>query len=417
MPPDLNPMSRKPNEFMSSGEVARIPGTSSGKNGPIRVLHVAVSLEKSRGGTAQAPLSLCRALREHGVDAQIASALSAETAETSLARSYPDIPVHEFPTSFPRRFTGSAGLRKWLASEVGKFDLVEIHEIFAFPPLLGRLACNRAKVPYLLNIHNALNPRDLQKRRWLKWIFRRPFLIPLIRDARGLKATSQYEVDTMVEYVRPPEIHTLPLPVECPMGGGNPNAFRQRFNIPSDAIVVGCVGRLDGQKALEVLIESFGRILKDYPKAWLLLVGRGTPEYTERLQQLADQHQARARCTFTGFLSGVDKSSAFLAIDLYAQVSWYENFCISVAEAMAMGRPCLVSDQVGLASDVLAAGGGFICKTSVTNVVTGLRTALDTRSTWAELGDRARNYFLRNLTIAATTPKLIEIYRKIIQEG
>jgi len=351
------------------------------------------------------------------VDAQLVAAVNPKFAGASRALEYPDVPVHEFPTSFPRRFTGSSGLRRWLTANVARFDLVEIHEIFAAPPIYGHAACRRAGIPYLLNLHNGLNPRDLQKRKWIKLLFRHPFLIPLIRDARGVKATSQYELDTMVEYVKPASVHTLPLPVEAPLPGGDRVAFRAKWGIPADAFVVGCIGRIDGQKALELLIEAFVQFLPSHPSAWLLLAGSGTIEYTDHIRRLISRHQIESRCVLPGFVSGVDKSSAFLAIDLYAQVSWYENFCIAVAEAMAMGRPCLVSDQVGLAPDVLAAGAGFSCKTTVPEVLNGLLKAWEVRPLSEEMGIKAKRYFNDNLTISAITPRLISLYDRILSSG
>ncbi len=380
----------------------------------MRILHLAVSVEKRRGGTAQVPLSLCRGLRAHGVDAQLASALNPEFADSSVARAYPDVPIHEFPTSFPRRFTGSSGLRRWLSENVSSFDLVEIHEIFAAPPLYGHATCRKLGVPYLLNLHNGLNPRDLQKRKWIKLLFRHPFLIPLIRDAHGIKATSQYELDNMVHYVKPASLHMLPIPVEAPLTGGDKAAFRAKWGIPPDAFVIGCIGRIDGQKALELLIEAFSLFVRDHPSAWLLMAGSGTTEYTNHIREYLSKHRVESRCTMPGFVSGLDKSSAFLAIDLYAQVSWYENFCIAVAEAMALGRPCLVSDQVGLAPDILAAQGGFCCKTTVSDILNGLNKAWGARPRAEVIGENARRYFNDHLTLSATTPRLIDIYERVL---
>lgn len=380
----------------------------------MKILHLAVSVEKRRGGAAQVPLSLCRGLRSSGVDAQVAAAFNPQVADCSRTVEYPDVPIHQFPISFPTRFTGSSDLRRWLDANAGTFDLVEIHEIFAAPPLYGRASCRRAGVPYLLNLHNGLNPRDIQKRKWLKWLFRRPFLIPLIRDASGIKATSRFEVDTMVQYVKPAAVHVLPIPVETPPDGGDSVGFRAKWGIPPDAFVVGCIGRIDGQKALELLIEAFSRFLPDHPGAWLLLAGSGTVEYTQHIRSLIAQHQIEKRCTLPGFVSGVDKSSAFLSIDAYAQVSWYENFCIAVAEAMAMGCPCLVSDQVGLAPDVLAAGAGFTCKTTVADVHAGLLKVWEARPMRSEMASGGKRYFRENLTMGATTPRLIKIYEEVL---
>jgi glycosyltransferase involved in cell wall biosynthesis len=379
----------------------------------LKVLHLAVNVERRRGGTAQAPLTVCRALRELGVDAHMACGITPGAQQQSLARDYPDVPTFELEGSFPSRFHASSKLRDWLYSEVGNYDLVEIHEMFSFPPNYGHGACVRRGVPYLLNTHGALNPSDLRKRKLLKFFYRRPFLIPLIRDAIGLKATTEYEIQTMRTYVKPPPVHLVPLPVEPPPGGDGA-AFRAKHGIPANAVVLGCVGRIDEQKALELLIPAFAAFRKAVPSAWLLLVGKGSPAYTASIQQLIAKEGVSDCTTMPGWITGVEKSNAMAAYDLYTQVSWRENFCIAVAEAMGIGKPCVVSDQVGLASNVLSAKAGYGCQTSVESVLASFTRAWSERHLWPELGRRGKQHFESELTISATTPRLIELYERIL---
>jgi glycosyltransferase involved in cell wall biosynthesis len=59
-------------------------------------------------------------------------------------------------------------------------------------------------------------------------------------------------------------------------------------------------------------------------------------------------------------LSGDAKWGALAACEAFVLPSHQENFGIAVVEALASGRVVLISDQVNLAEEVLAAGCGLV---------------------------------------------------------
>jgi glycosyltransferase involved in cell wall biosynthesis len=382
----------------------------------LRVLHVAVDLDRRRGGTAQAPMSICRGLRQYGVDAEVVSVSIPGAERHSLIHEYPDVPAFEFRSSFPARFTNSFELRDWLEENVDNYDLVEIHEIFSFPPIYARQACVRRNVPYLLNTHGALIPSDLKKRRLLKLLFRRPFLKPLLRQAVALKAATPLEAEVMVTYGERTHKVVLPLPVEPLTGSGDGTRFRLKHGIPTDATVVTCMARIDPVKGIELLIGSLARLKAKFPKLWFLLVGTGRAEYLKSIEDRVAAEGMAGWTTIPGFLSGVDKGDALAATNLYVQLSYRENFCYTVAEALAAGLPCLLSDQIGLTPFVLAAGAGVACTPVQSDVDQALQTLLGSQGAWGELGRRGRKLFAESLSTKATIQQLIALYGRVVAQ-
>src|SRR5688572_7271497 len=61
-------------------------------------------------------------------------------------------------------------------------------------------------------------------------------------------------------------------------GGGNGPAFRQKFNIREDALVIGHVGRLAGEKNLDYLARAVSLYLAEHEGAVLAVVGSGDQE-------------------------------------------------------------------------------------------------------------------------------------------
>ncbi|MFV0135924.1 glycosyltransferase [Streptomyces sp. HMX87] len=104
------------------------------------------------------------------------------------------------------------------------------------------------------------------------------------------------------------------------------------------APLVVCVGRLCRQKGQDVLLAAWDRVLERVPTARLVLVGDGP-----------DREQLRAAAPgsvrFTGPVT--DPAHWYRAADLVVLPSRWEGMALAPLEAMACGRPVVVTDVNG----------------------------------------------------------------------
>ena len=379
---------------------------------PLKVLHVAINLDRRRGGAVQAMMTVCRGLHEQGVQVEVAAPYRPKDRELSLTLDYPEIPHHLFPSSFPGRFNNSSGLRHWLTRHVNDYDFVEIHEVFAFPPVIAGQVCRVASVPYLLNPHGSLMRVTLQNQGFLKRIIRGPMLRPLIEGAAVLKMATTMEVTQSDTFGQRVKTVVSPLPVE-PVPGGDRKRFRRKHGIPDDATVFLCVARLHPVKGLEMLIPALGMLKQEIPKLWFVLAGSGDKGYVAGLRSLLTAHGLAERSVLPGFLSEQTKGDAFAAADLYVQLSFQENYSITVAEAASASLPVIVSDQIGLAQQVIAAGAGWVCQPTTESALMALRNAWANRFRWADMGKYGRNWFYGHLHTPKVIQELTSLYQTV----
>lgn len=129
-----------------------------------------------------------------------------------------------------------------------------------------------------------------------------------------------------------------------------PVAVRAEFGIPTDAFVLGHVGRFVESKNHKFLIEIAAEVAKREPRIRLLLVGDGPlrAEIEAKVQQagLADL------VIFTGSRSDVPQLMLG-GMDIFLFPSLYEGLGLVLIEAQAAGMPCIFSDVVPEEADVV----------------------------------------------------------------
>lgn len=104
------------------------------------------------------------------------------------------------------------------------------------------------------------------------------------------------------------------------------------------APLVVCVGRLCRQKGQDVLLRAWERILRAVPDARLVLVGDG-PDHA------ALGRQAHPSVHFAGAVA--DPVPWYRAADLVVLPSRWEGMALAPLEALACGRPVVVTDVDG----------------------------------------------------------------------
>ena len=126
---------------------------------------------------------------------------------------------------------------------------------------------------------------------------------------------------------------------------GDGGAFRARFGIPADAMVVGHVGRLAEEKNLGFLGGAIARFLAATPGAYAVIVGDGPSR--EHVAEIFGDAGVAERVVFTGTLRPPALIDAYHAMNVFAFASLTETQGLVLAEAMAAGVAVVAIDAPG----------------------------------------------------------------------
>jgi glycosyltransferase involved in cell wall biosynthesis len=121
----------------------------------------------------------------------------------------------------------------------------------------------------------------------------------------------------------------------------NPRArqsVRQGWGVPDDAFVFGSVGRLTGQKGLDVAIEAFAQLSARFLDRSLRLVLVGEGDERANLSAQIDRLKLRDRVILAGFAP--NPADMYQGLDVFLIPSRFEGLPFALVEAMASS--CLI---------------------------------------------------------------------------
>ncbi|WP_030767093.1 glycosyltransferase [Streptomyces sp. NRRL F-2664] len=176
---------------------------------------------------------------------------------------------------------------------------------------------------------------------------------------------------------------------------------------PADGPLAVCVGRICAQKGQDILLRAWPDVVAAVPAARLALVGDG-PD-TELLR-----HTAPSTVHFAG--ATADIRPWLRAADLVVLPSRWEGMALAPLEAMACGRPVLVSDVSG-ARESLPPGQGRLCLVppeDPTALAEALARLLAEPRLLAELGEQARQHARTDFDVRRTTDAVSGLYHELL---
>lgn len=285
-----------------------------------------------------------------------------------------------------------------LADEVGASTIV------LDPALPLGLIGPRLRRPYAVVLHGAevTVPGRLPGARAL--------LTRVVRGAALLVAAGGYpaaEVRRAARGRNVPEVALVPPGVDtarfAPLDDVERKAARERFGIPTDALLVISVGRLVPRKGLDVLIDACARLRPDYPALHLAIAGGRGREY-RRLERRIRSTGAPAR--LVGRVGDEDLAAFYACADVFAQPCranrWFgleqEGFGIVFLEAAACGVPQVAGRSGGSHEAVVDGETGLVVDEPrrPEAVAAALRRLLDDGGLRAQFGAAGRARAVRD---------------------
>ncbi len=386
----------------------------------MRVLHVIPSVSDSSGGPGKAIVQMEQVLLARNVEVVTVTTnddgngdvLSVELQKPVLhngtSRIYFPMQVHAYKISMP--------LRRWLLREIRNFDVVHVHAVFSFAPVMAALIARKNGIPYVIRPLGVLNRYGMTKRRSIfKRISLAVFEGRLLRDAAAVHFTSEQERIEAESLGVKLRSEVLPLGIE-PTNAGSADLMLSAFPMLKGRRCLLYLSRIDPKKNIETLLESLAMVRKEIPDVALIICGDGDKNYLSELKSQAARLDVDDCIAWTGHVGGPMKASAFGAAELFVLPSFSENFGIAPVEALSAGLPCVLGNGVAVAERVAETGAGLSVEPTPIAFAKGILSLMQSLDAHAKACVRAKELAKTDYGVDTMGDRLLALYQRLIAE-
>jgi glycosyltransferase involved in cell wall biosynthesis len=326
----------------------------------MRILHLITSLDPATGG----PAEVVRVLIQYGPPGVSQEVVTLDSPDADFLKGV-GFPVHPLGPGISS-YKRSSKLIPWLKNNRSRFDGVIVHGLWQY----GGYAVwktMQGRVPYMVFTHGMLDPYFKQAfpmkhlKKWIYWLVAEYWVL---RGADRVLFTCEPEADLARQSFWLHSWKPFVVPFGTISPEGIPDAQRESFFSACPAVrgrrYLLFLGRIDRKKGCDLLIEAFLKIAADDPDLDLVIAGPDLEGWKLELERAPAQAGLSSRIHWPGLLRGDAKWGAFHAAEAFVLPSHQENFGIAVAEALACGKPVLLSNKVNIAAEIAADGAGLV---------------------------------------------------------
>jgi glycosyltransferase involved in cell wall biosynthesis len=118
--------------------------------------------------------------------------------------------------------------------------------------------------------------------------------------------------------------------------------IREAWGVAEDTLLIGLVARLDPMKDHPTFLKAAALLSRNRADVRFVCVGNGPEDYVAKLHRLAEESGISNRVIWAGERD--DMPAVYNALDIACSSSVSEGLPNAIAEAMACGVPCVVTD-------------------------------------------------------------------------
>lgn len=348
-----------------------MPPDAAHPDRPRRILRVIHTLRRESGGPSESVLRSTAALLALGHQVAVVTE---------------DPPGTPPPGAFPFHPLGrrdDATLGAWLRAHHGEFDAVLVHGLWQNAAPVHR-ALRGTATPHLVFPHGMLDPwfrRAYPLKHLKKQLYWWLHEAAALHAAAAVCFTCEAERDLARGTFFPYRVRERVLaygtarpPAVDPAAQA---ALMTRFPVLGRGPFLLFLGRIHDKKGVRELIAAYAAFRGEHPAAPRLVIAGpcADPAEAAGLRRIA-REAGLAQADYADDPSGEDppdaplvwlpmlddaaKWPALRACEAFVLLSHQENFGIAVAEALACGRPVLISDKVNIWREIAADQAGLV---------------------------------------------------------
>jgi glycosyltransferase involved in cell wall biosynthesis len=192
-------------------------------------------------------------------------------------------------------------------------------------------------------------------------------------------------------------------------------AFRQKYGISEEAIVLVTIARLFMLKGHDFIIESAKVLARKFPNAVWLFVGDGNVSDYYKAEVV--RHGLAERIKFTGLLPPSEIPLAIQSSDVLVHCSLREGLARALPQGMLCAKPVVSFDVDGAREVVNGNTGRLIRPKDVEQLTQACAELIENEELRKTLGRNARESVKQRFAPATMVDIIEDVYRKALEEN
>jgi glycosyltransferase involved in cell wall biosynthesis len=364
------------------------------------------------GGSASALLTLVLAQQDAGDDVTILSSTPGRVGAFRIdggPRVVSLASEADRTVGFALRFMWHA--MRWLRANRSRYDVVHVHSGHADYFLLAAILRLASGLPTLHSLYCPIDPQGRVSRPLVRTLVRRcgnsiDFRCGMSNNVRDSMTAFGFQ---SVECVRP----ALDLQRFSPVAGESP--LRRELGVPPDAVVVLFVGNATPQKNLAGVLRAIHLLLPEFPHLRLVatteLKHSSTDAHLTELANLSRQLGLQDRVIMRGIVDNMPElmRASDILVAPFVDTFGPSDYFMAALEAMASGKPVVVSGVGGMKELVSPDVGAQVDPADPESIAAGLRVFCSDGTLRERAGRSAR----RLMEAQFSPPEIARTYRTI----
>ncbi|WKN32545.1 glycosyltransferase [Porifericola rhodea] len=297
----------------------------------------------------------------------------------------------------------SPALWKSLNNNVKKYDIVHIHSWWNILVMVAAWICHQSGVKviisprgmlsaYIINTTHSIPKKILHKS------FGRKALAKAVFHATAVSEKNECEglIPNWKGFLLP---NILNLPESIIIKPDN------------ETFTLVFLSRIHPKKGIELLLEAVAQCKLPLK---LEIAGSGEQTYISELQAKTAILGIEEKVDWIGWKNYEEKFDVLMQADLFVLTSYNENFANVVIEALHVGTPVLISEQVGLASFVQENNLGWVSALKVSAIKAAIEEAYWDKEKRAYINIHAKDTIHKNFSQEVLIKEYENNYRSLM---
>lgn len=327
----------------------------------------------------------------------------------------------------------SLPLKSEIKKRLKQYNIVYILSVWNFTSAITAYYCRKFGIPYIVSPRGQLYEDVIKSKAWKKKPYYKFVAEKILKNASAIHYTSLNEYNDV--HKRLGLINkSLVIPNGIPFNEYSNQVikgkFIEKYSHLSNKDILLFLGRINWKKGIDIVINALPEILKKNKNLHFVIAGNDENNYKNELVKIinnlnitycdlspgtgVNNIKKESKITFTGYLNNTEKINALRDSDLFILTSHSENFGMSVVEAMACEVPVIISDKVGISSDIKKNNAGIVVNNSINQVNEAVLSINNDESKKMIMIKNAKQFIQNNYDINDISKKMLIQFQQLL---